>query len=86
MFQLRNKTVELDGIVFTISEPMATDVVDLNKIEVDADKTLFLLSRCVLVDGTPLGDNAARMPARYITPLSEAVSTMAAEGIGEGNG
>ena len=86
MFLLRTKTVELDGIVFTISEPMATDLIELNKVENDADKTLFLLGRCVLLNGVPLGEDAKKMPARYMAPLSEAVGSMAPEGAGEGNG
>lgn len=75
MFALKQETVSIDGIEFTVSEPMARDVIDMNKAEQEG-AAIFLISRCVSVDGKVLGDEASKMPARYLNTLSEAVSRL----------
>lgn len=83
MFVLKQETVTIDGIEFTVSEPMARDVIEMNKADQEG-VAIFLISRCVSVDGKVLGDEAGKMPARYLNTLSEAVSRLG--GWNEGNG
>ena len=84
MFQLKTKTVEIDGDVFTVNEPMAQDVIAMNQVADDQSKPLFLIGRCVSFNGEVLGENAGRVPSRYLNKLSEVVGELA--GWGEGNG
>ena len=83
MFVLKQETVTIDGIEFTVSEPMARDVIEMNKADQEG-VAIFLISRCVSVDGKVLGEEAGKMPARYLNALSEAVSRLG--GWNEGNG
>ena len=83
MFQLKTKTVDIDGDVFTVTEPMADDVLAMNKVADDGSKPLFLIGRCVSFNGEVLGVNAGRIPSRYLNKLSEVVGELA--GWGEGN-
>jgi len=83
MFALKSETITIDGIEFTVSEPMARDVVEMNKQDTEG-VAIFLISRCVSIGGKPLGDAAGEMPARYLNTLSEAVSRLG--GWAEGNG
>ena len=69
MFVLKQETVTIDGIEFTVSEPMARDVIEMNKADQEG-VAIFLISRCVSVDGKVLGDEAGKMPARYLNTLS----------------
>jgi len=75
MFVLKQETVTIDGIEFTVNEPMARDVVDMSKGD-QSGVAIFLISRCVFVNGKVLGDDAGNMPARYLNKLSEIVSKL----------
>jgi hypothetical protein len=78
--KLKQEVVTLDENVFTVFEPLADDVIGLDKRD---DAGLFLISKCVMFNGVPLGDDAGKLPARYLGPLSEAINRLG--GWAEGN-
>jgi hypothetical protein len=85
MFSLKQESISIDGIEFTVTEPMARDILDMNKGG-DEATAMFLISRCVSVGGKTLGDDANAMPARYLNPLSEVIGRLSGQVSGTDSG
>jgi hypothetical protein len=83
MFKLKTEQITFeDGESFTVSEPKAIDIIEMN--DKGSAAAIFLVGRCVSYNGETLGDNAGALPARYLNKLSEAVTRLG--GLDEGNG